>query len=270
MVQRRRQNVRRTRRPAFRLAQVSPRLLRLAAVLSVVLVLLGGWLGVHAWLNNPENLPISQIDIQGELKFIKDAELRKVIEKYTHTNLYLLDADSLELDLETTQPWVRSVTLRKVWPDKLIVSVEEQSPLAFWGSDRLMNKYGEVFTADLPSKRGILPVLYSPADNKGREMAERFKQVWAWLAGLSLEVAELTEDESGAWRIKIKQGPEILVGNKDQQRRLERFKVGFQQQLKAQWNNIQRVDLRYTNGFAVEWKQSPVGAQALPDTRRRS
>ncbi len=269
MMKRRPQNGRRTRRPAFRLAQVSPRLLRLAALLSVALVLLGGWLGVHAWLNNPENLRISQVDVQGEFKFIKNAELKKVAEKYTNTNLYLLDANSLEADLET-QPWVRDVTLREVWPDKLIVSVEEQHPLAIWGTDRLMNNFGELFTADVSSMRGLLPVLYSPEDKKVREMAERFMQVRAWLAGLPLEVTGLTENESGAWRIKIKQGPEILVGNEDQQRRLERFKVGYQQQLKGQWNNIQRVDLRYTNGFAVEWKQSPAGSSALPDTNRRS
>ena len=95
-------------------------------------------------------------------------------------------------------------------------------------------------------------------------------QVRDWLAGLSLEIAELTEDDSGAWRIKIKQGPEILVGNEDQQRRLERFKVGFQQALKARLNNIQRVDLRYTNGFAVEWKQPQVSQQTVVGDDRRS
>lgn len=96
------------------------------------MVVLGGVLAGRTMLNNPKNLPISQIDVQGDLKFIKDEEMRKVIEKYTQTNLYLLDAEALEVDLET-QPWVRSVTLRKSWPDRLIVVVEEQRPLAFWG-----------------------------------------------------------------------------------------------------------------------------------------
>lgn len=72
---------------------------------------------------------ISQIDIQGSLQYVKDTELRKVIEKYTQTNLYLLDDNALEADLEL-QPWVRSISLRKLWPTRL-VEVEEQYPIAF-------------------------------------------------------------------------------------------------------------------------------------------
>ncbi|MEB4592094.1 FtsQ-type POTRA domain-containing protein [Candidatus Thiothrix sp. Deng01] len=246
-------------RPDFRLTEVSPRLLRLVTVFALALVLLGAVLGARAFLNNPENLSISRVDVQGERKFIKDTELQAVIEKYTHTNLYLLDTDALEADLETL-PWVRAVNLRKAWPDQLIVSVEEQHPVAFWGKERLMNQYGELFAADLPAMRGIFPTLYSPED-KGREMGERYIQVKGWLKGLPLEISELTEDEGGSWRLKIKGGPEVLIGNENQERRIERFKVGFQRELASKLGNLRRVDLRYTNGFAVEWKQSPIGSR---------
>jgi cell division protein FtsQ len=265
MTQRRRQPMKRSRK-GFDFARIPPGILRLGGVLALALVVLGGVLGGLAMLNDPENLPISQIDIQGELKYIKDEELRAVIDKYTHTNLYLLDVDALEADLET-QPWVRAITIRKSWPDQLIVVVEEQYPYAFWGKDRLMNKYGELFTAELPAMRGILPTLYSPED-KGREMAESFKKLHQALADLPLEISEFSEDESGAWRMKIKEGPEVLIGNDDQDRRLLRFKVGFQRELVHKLGNVRRVDLRYTNGFAVEWKQSPIGSRDTTDASR--
>ena len=132
-----------------------------------------------------------------------------------------------------------------------------------------MNQYGDLFTAELSSMRGILPLLYSP-ENKGREMGERYIQVRDWLKGLSLEIAELTEDENGTWRIKIKDGPEVIVGNDDQQRRIQRFKVGVQKALANQLSKIRRVDLRYTNGFAVEWKQTPVSTLSMVSSVRRS
>lgn len=253
---------------AWALPPITPAVLRLATLLASLLVVIGGILGVQAWLNNPKNMPISQIDIQGKLDYIKDTDLRKIIDKYTATNLSLLDAEALETELEL-QPWIRSVSLRKAWPSQLIVHVEEQHPIAFWGSDRLMNQYGDLFTAELSSMRGILPLLYSP-ENKGREMGERYIQVREWLKGLSLEIAELTEDESGTWRIKIKDGPEVIVGNDDQQRRIQRFKVGVQKALANQLSKIRRVDLRYTNGFAVEWKQTPVSALSMVSSVRRS
>lgn len=258
MAKPRRQTVKRPR-PGFQLTQIPPRLLKLFSVLALVLVLLGGVLGARALLNNPENLSISRVDVQGDMKFIKDTELQEVIEKYTQTNLYLLDAEALEADLETL-PWVRSVTLRKAWPDQLIIMVEEQHPVAFWGKERLMNQYGELFAAELPSMRGIFPTLYSPEDI-GREMGERYIQVKAWLKDLPVEISELTEDEGGSWRLKIKNGPEVLIGSEDQERRVARFKVGFQRELTRKLDNVRRVDLRYTNGFAVEWKQSPVGSR---------
>lgn len=247
---------------------ISPAILRLATLASLLLVMGGGILFVRAWLNNPENMRISQIDIQGSLQYVKDTELRKVVEKYTQTNLYLLDDNALEADLEL-QPWVRSVSLSKIWPSRLIVEVEEQKPIAFWGTNRLMNQYGELFEADLPAKRGIFPLLYSP-DDKGREMGERYLKVRDWLSGLPLEVAELTEDESNAWRLKIKNGPELLVGNDDQERRIQRFKVGYRQELANKFSNIRRIDLRYTNGFAVEWKQPQVSQQTVVGDDRRS
>ena len=220
---------------------------------------MAGVLGGRAMLNNPENLPISRIDLKGDRKFIKDVDLQAVIEKYKQTNLYLLDTDTLRTDLETL-PWVRSVTLRKAWPAHLIVGIEEQHPVAFWGRERLMNQYGELFAAELPSMRGVFPTLYSPQDN-GREMGERYLEVKEWLKGLPLELSELTEDESGSWRIKIKEGPEVMIGSEDQRLRMQRFRVGFQQELAKKLNNVRRVDLRYTNGFAVEWKKSPVGSR---------
>jgi cell division protein FtsQ len=267
MVQRRRPPPKRTRKP-FRLAAISPGVLRLAVVVALLLVVVGGVLTGRAMLNNPENMRISQIDVQGELKYLKDTDVRVIIGKYTLTNLYLLDAQALEADLETL-PWVRVVRLHKVWPSRLVVQIEEQRPVAFWGADRLMNEFGELFSADLPAMRGIFPLLYSPED-KGREMAQRYLQVREWLKGLPLEIAELTEDESGAWRIKIKDGPEVLVGNDSQERRLKRLRVGFQQELAKKLGNIRRIDLRYTNGFAVEWKQPPASALDSMSGSRRS
>ena len=80
-----------------------------------------------------------------------------------------------------------------------------------------------------------------------------------------LATSELTEDEGGSWRIKIKDGPEVMIGSEDQERRMQRFRVGFQQELAKKLGNVRRVDLRYTNGFAVEWKKSPVGSRDSTD-----
>jgi len=269
MAQRRRPQPNRTSWHS-RLPALSPRLLKWGMVGAILMVVLGGALSMQAMLNNPENLPISQINIQGEMKYIKDVDLKSVIGKYTKTNLYLLDAAGLKAELDKL-PWVRGVSLRKVWPSQLVVDVEEQFPIAFWGDDRLMNKFGEVFKTELPTMKGILPHLYNPDEN-GHAMGERYLQVRGWLQGLPLEIIDLTEDERGMWKMKLRNGPEVLIGNKDQALRIQRFRVGYQRELASKFGNIRRIDLRYTNGFAVEWKQPPppVGLLDITGGSRRS
>ena len=73
----RRQTVNKRTAPSsgFHLMDVPPRLLKLMAAFVVLLMLLAGVLGVRAMLNNPENLPISKIDLQGDCIFIKDMDL---------------------------------------------------------------------------------------------------------------------------------------------------------------------------------------------------
>jgi cell division protein FtsQ len=91
-------------------------------------------------------------------------------------------------------------------------------------------------------------------------MAESYLQVTNQLKGIPVEVSELIEDSRGAWRLKLKGGIEVLLGNKDQEQRLARFKVAYNQALGTNAKLIRRVDLRYTNGLAVEWKQSQLSS----------
>ena len=39
--------------------------------------------------------------------------------------------------------------MRRVWPNRIAVHLEEHHPAAFWGDDKLVNTEGEVFEANL-------------------------------------------------------------------------------------------------------------------------
>ncbi|CAA6807208.1 MAG: Cell division protein FtsQ [uncultured Thiotrichaceae bacterium] len=262
-VARRQQNVAtrsQQKKPAWSVT-LTPRILNVLSVGAVFLVLLGGGMWLSTWLNNPENLLIEKVEWKGDVNHLTQTELDTLIEPYTATNLYLLDASMLEQTLEA-HPWVRSVSLHKVWPEQLIINLEEQFPVAFWGQKHLLNQFGEVFEGELPAKAEIFPTIFSPIE-KGRAMAERYVELMQMLDGLGLEIVELTEDESGSWRMKFRQGQEIILGRKEQKKRVKRFRVGYMQELSAKFEDIRRVDLRYTNGFAVEWKQGSGHAGAV-------
>lgn len=243
---------------------LTPQVLNGLMVGAVLMILLGGGMWLSAWLNKPENLPIQKVDWRGDFKYLNQAELDTLITPYIATNLYLLDAEALEQELEA-HPWVRSISLHKAWPEQLFINVEEQFPVAFWGDKQLLNQFGEVFEGDLPAKAGIFPTIYSPVES-GRKMAEHYIDLMKMLDGLGLEIVELIEDDSGSWRMKFRQGQEVILGRKEQEKRVKRFRVGYMQELRAKFADVRVIDLRYTNGFAVEWKQGSghAGAAGYP------
>lgn len=229
--------------------------LGLVAFISIPLF---GVIGGHQWLKNPENLTITSVEVVGELKLLDKAQLQPAIEKYTKTNLYLLDTKAFEKELQKN-PWVHSVSMTHIWPEKLIIKVHEQKPVALWGEDAMLAENGTIIKAKLPANKmptgkASLPTLFSPND-KGRNMAAGFLEIRQWMKGFPLKVVEFKEDMRGSWQVTLENGMVLKIGREHHQKRLRRFMVGYQESLKNIINTIKVVDLRYTNGFAVKWKK---------------
>ncbi|MCK5918238.1 MAG: cell division protein FtsQ/DivIB [Cocleimonas sp.] len=206
---------------------------------------------LHNWIKNPENLQIKSVEVLGDLKHLDKLALQPIIEPFVKTNLYLLDKTTLEEEIEFN-PWVYSASLTSMWPNKLIVKIHEQNPIAFWGKEGMVNEFGEVIDVDLPLLKNKLPLLYSPFD-KGREMVESYVKIREWMQDFPVDIVEFREDTRGSWILKLANGMKVKVGREEHERRLRRFIVGYSNQLAGQVEKIDTVDLRYTNGFAVKW-----------------
>ena len=209
-------------------------------------------IGAYQWIQDPQNLTITSVEVKGDLNILDKEQLQPVIEPFTKTNLYLLDQKALETAIESN-PWVHSASMTKIWPDKLIVKIFEQNPVAFWGDKEMLAENGEIIKASLPKEKGNLPLLYSPND-KGRNMATGFLKIRKWMKDFPLKMVEFKEDRRGSWQIKLENGMTVKIGREHQEKRLRRFMVGYDHGLKQVINNVKTVDLRYTNGFAVKWK----------------
>lgn len=209
--------------------------------------------GSYRWIKDPQNLTIKTVEVTGLLDVLNKELLEPVIEPFSKTNLHLLDVKGLEKAIEE-HAWVNSASLTKVWPNKLIVKVREQKPVAFWGQDSMLSQEGEIIKAVLPEKKGILPLLYSP-ENKGRNMASNFLKMRELMKEFPVNLVEFKEDARGSWQIKLENGLIVKIGRLQHEKRMRRFMVGYKQKLEKDVNKIHTVDLRYTNGFAVKWKK---------------
>ncbi|MEZ5449719.1 MAG: FtsQ-type POTRA domain-containing protein [Thiolinea sp.] len=132
------------RQPFWTNLKLSQRTLRGLWTLATLMVLTGAVMWLYVWINNPAHLSIKRVDWQSEFRYLQKPELQALIEPHVHTNLYLLDEVALEQALED-HPWIRAASLVKAWPDQVLVNIEEQVPIAFWGEGRLLNQFGEIF-----------------------------------------------------------------------------------------------------------------------------
>jgi cell division protein FtsQ len=150
-------------------------------------------------------------------------------------------------------PWVRTVALRRQWPRRLEVTIEEHEPLARWGEGALVNRQGEVFLAEFD---GDLPRFAGP-DGHAAEMRDRYAEWSAQLAGLALTLKELRLTARGGWSLRAsgEAGPlAVELGRDEPDARLARFVGaygGTLGTLARAGTRVEHVDLRYRNGFAV-------------------
>jgi cell division protein FtsQ len=152
--------------------------------------------------------------------------------------------------------WVDRVNVGRSWPDTLIVRVTEHQAAARWGENGLLNVRGELFTEQAQHEFPELPRLAGPRGSE-REVARRYLAVRGKLAEADLTLQSLSMDERGAWLLVLGSGQEVRLGRRDIDERLYRFFAVVAPALANELKRVAYVDLRYTNGFAVGWRDAP-------------
>jgi len=161
-------------------------------------------------------------------------------------NFFTVDIGRLRQSLEKL-PWVRSVSIRREFPGRLTVQLEEHRALARWNSSTLVNTHGEVFAA---SSEEQLPEFIGQ-NGASFEVAQRYGEFRRQLAVLNLQVAQLVLTPRHAWRVILNNGMTLELGREEMQQRLARFVAVYPYSLAARADSVRYVDLRYRNGFAL-------------------
>jgi cell division protein FtsQ len=70
-----------------------------------------------------------------------------------------------------------------------------------------------------------------------------------------LDVKGLQADATLAWTLTLDNDLPIVIGRDQVMEKVGRFLLVYQQQLKQRLGEIERIDVRYSNGVAIGWKQ---------------
>ena len=197
-------------------------------------------------------VPIRTVQIHGEIHHVTQEELQALIVPFTSWGWLRLPADRLGRRLEELN-WVASARVRREWPLNLSIVIAERRPVARWGRNALLDESGEVFDPGGPINR-TLPLLQGPEGTE-KVMLERYRAFSAQLAARSLAVDELSLDPRGAWRLDLRDGPQLRLGADSIDLRLQRALLALDELTGEPGTEIAYMDLRYPNGLAVAWRQ---------------
>jgi cell division protein FtsQ len=204
---------------------------------------------LYAALRWAVHLPIfavQEVRVGGVTKHMTLDQVEAIAKRDMHGTFFTLDLPAIRASFEKL-PWVRQVTLRRQWPDRLDVTVEEHVPFARWGSLGLVNIQGEVFEAAYDGK---LPVFEGP-QGAAKEIKARYGEFRQDLLAIGLTPVRVQLSERRAWRLLLDSGTTFELGRDQVRTRLQRYVAHHAGTVEKLARQIDYIDLRYVNGFAV-------------------
>jgi len=194
----------------------------------------------------PGLFPLHSVRLSAAPQRVDAAEVLQVVRNEVHGNFFTVDIERLRQSLEKL-PWVRNVSIRREFPQRLAVRLEEHQALARWNNNALVNRQGEIFAANIEQ---ALP-RFTGQDGAAADVAQHYAQFSQQVAALDLQVTQLALSPRHAWQLRLSNGMVLELGREDMQQRLARFVEVYPYSLAAIQSKVKFVDLRYRNGFAV-------------------
>lgn len=231
------------------LAFIRPLIILFFVVLGYIL-----YSNVPTWLEKLDNSPIRVYGLTYKPKFTTNEDIRSALSTAPELKGYFgQDIKEVE-DKLTAIPWVRSVVARKIWPDRLSLTLLEHKPVAVWNDSKLLSARGEVFSLPFDRiDRTKLPVLYGP-DSAGKKVLTAWSKIKKDLVSRNLVLKSVAIDNRGSWKITLENGIELKLGKGDWLPKIDRFVKIYPQIEVPEGKVVSYVDLRYQYGASVGFR----------------
>jgi cell division protein FtsQ len=240
----------------------------LMTIFSLVLVMVLLW-----WLVRHPVFALSAISVQGDVRHNNAVTLRANVVPNLQGSFFTVDLEQVRTSFEKV-PWVRQALVRREFPNRLSVDLEEHQPVAYWGNEsesRLLNKQGEVFSANFGELDDEnLPHLSGP-DTESVQVLHMYETLKPELSKVELQLKGLELTGRGSWRAVLKGGGQIELGRGAKEEvmvRVQRMTMTLalvSQRYGRQTQALEAADLRHVNGYALRLRG--VSTLAPPKTR---
>jgi cell division protein FtsQ len=134
---------------------------------------------------------LRRIEVVGDVHHISRAAVRAAISGRLVGNYFTIHLDQARRAFETL-PWVAQVSVRRIWPDRLRVTLTEHRALGEWSDGRLVSDAGVLFVANPAEAEADGPLVsFAGPPRYATDAVDRFRRFSALLSPLQLRIAAL-------------------------------------------------------------------------------
>jgi len=238
------------------------RLMNASAALVFALAALALFYAAVKWTTRSPVFTIRALSLEADLARTNLASVRANALPRLVGNFFSVDLDASRAAFESV-PWVRRAVVRRVWPNRLAVTLEEHQPAALWqglerGHERLVNELGEVFEANVGDVEDLgLPTLAGP-DARSAQVLAMHKRLASALTPLDTPIDTLRLSSRGSWRAELDSGAAIELGRGSDDEviaraeRLVRTLPAVATRFGGAPRALVHADLRHPDGYALK------------------
>lgn len=221
-------------------------------------------------------LPVKFVRLEGNIANVDLGVLQNNVRPLVKGSYLMLDLKEIG-NAAARSPWVESASASRIWPDTVLIEIEEQTPMARWGKDALISNMGQVFSASTQMSRySGLPELRGPK-GRGGDALRILQGLNEKFAARGVSIKSLTLSERLSCTVELSDGLVILFGNEDPLAAADRFLAILPDLGEPTVARLKTVNLNYPRGFAVTWKSEKTeednaskalsGAKKQPSTK---
>lgn len=242
---------------AFRLPLAWIGWVLLGALLALpVLAWQGDWFAAQHW-------PIRQLRVESENIAVPVADITARVGRRLDGGFFGVDLAAVRAAV-LENPWVERVEVRRQFPDRLVLRIDERKPVASFGADQLLSSRGALFAVPQPFWPEGLPRLSGPEAERAR-LFHFWQDANGKFARLGIPVVAARMSDRGAFVLELENGCELVFARTPEPGVLDRFLVSLAEMDAADRARLGRVDLRYANGYVVVWKPAEPAVPAVPE-----
>lgn len=241
----------------------------MASVLFGVVALLLAF-GLAYWAVMHPVFAVRAITVSGDVSHNNAVTLRANVAPRLSGTFLTLDLTAARRAFEAV-PWVRRAVVRREFPNRLQVQLQEHEAVAYWGAEgdsRLVNNFGEVFEANVGEvDQEALPRL-SGADDQAAQVLASYQMLQPLFEALDLTIDHVELSQRGGWRVRLDSGamlelgagqmPEVLARTQRFLKTLTQVTARYGRKPEA----LETADLRHENGYAIRLRGVTTLAQA--------